>query len=67
MLIYKNSEMLAAITEYVHHPRYREVLRLRFCESCTYEEIGEIVGYTPDHVKHLCKKYKTFLMSCIYP
>lgn len=65
MTTYKNSDMRLAIEEYIHHPRYREVLRLRFCESYTYEEIGEQVGYTPDHVKHLCKKYKAFLMSCL--
>ena len=37
---YKNSEMLAIITEYVHNPRYRDILRRRFCDEYKYEEIG---------------------------
>lgn len=65
MLIYKNSDMLSAIEEYVHNARYREVLRLRFCESCTYEEIAFTVGFSPQHVKTICSKYKQLLMSLI--
>lgn len=65
MLVYKNSDMLAAITEYVHNPRYREVLRLRFCESFTYEEIAFKVGFSPQHVKTICSKYKPLLYSLL--
>ena len=60
---YKNSDMCRIIDEYIHHPRYRLVLRLRFCESMTYEEIGEQAGYTTQHVKELCRKYKPILIS----
>ena len=60
---YRNSDMCHAITEYVRNLRYREVLRLRYCEGHTYEEIGEITNYSPQHVKHICKAYKEFLMS----
>ena len=65
MLIYKNSDMLAAITEYVHNPRYREVLRLRFCEEYTYEEISGEVGFSPQHVKTICSRYKQLLISLL--
>ena len=30
---YRNSDMKIAIDEYVHNTRYREILRLRYCEG----------------------------------
>lgn len=65
MTTYSNTKMSNAIDEFVHHPRYRVILRLKFCDNLTYEEIGEEVGYTPDHVGRLCRKYKKLLMSCL--
>ena len=62
---YSNSAMCEAINEYVHASRYRDLLRLRFCEGHTYEEISEIVGYSTQHVKHICRAYKDLLMSQI--
>ena len=56
MPVYKNSDMRAAIEEYVHNRRHRELLRLRFCEGCTYEEISEIVSFSPEHVRYVCKQ-----------
>ena len=60
---YKNSEMMKIIEEYIHHPRYRTILRLRFCESLTYEEIAEKVNFSTRHVRHICKKYKPVLIA----
>ena len=60
---YRNSDMCHAIEEYVRNPRYKELLRLRFCEGRTYEEIAERVSYSPQHVKHICKQYKELLLS----
>lgn len=60
---YKNSDMLAIISEYIHHPRYREILRLRFCDGFTYEEIAGKVNFSPQHVKAICAKYKPVLIS----
>lgn len=51
------------INEYIHHPLYREVLRLRFCDSYTYEEISGAVSFSPQHVKAICAKYKPVLIS----
>ena len=65
MPIYKNSDMLAIIEEYVHNPKYREILRMRFCDSCTYEEIGYAVGFSPQHTKSICAKYKQLLISLL--
>ena len=60
---YKNRDMCQAISEYVHNPRYRELLQLRFCEGFTYEEIAEEVSFSPQHVKHICRTYKDYLIS----
>ena len=57
--------MLRAIDEYVLNPRYRELLRLRFCDGMTYEQISEAVNYSAQHVKHICKTYKDYLISCL--
>lgn len=60
---YKNSDMCKAIEEYVRNPIYRRMLHLRFCEGATYEEIAENTCYSVQHVKHIVKKYKTYLIS----
>ena len=59
---YRNTDMLNAINEYIRNPRYRELLRLRFCEGATYEQIAEAVNYSPQHVKHLCRQHREILM-----
>ena len=60
---YSNSAMKKAIEEYCHNSRYREVLHLKFCEGYTYEEIGERVNFSPQHVKKVCRSYKDLLLS----
>lgn len=60
---YRNSDMCNAIEEYIHNPRYKELLRMRYCEGRTYEEIAERVNYSTQHVKHICKKHRDYLMS----
>ena len=65
MPVYKNSDMCRAIDEYVHNPRYRELLRLRFCDGFTYEEIAEAVNFSPQHVRHICNQYKPLLISAL--
>lgn len=63
MPIYKNTDMCNAIAEYCHDKKYREVLRLRYCDGHTYEEIAEMTNFSPQHVKHICKTYKQTLIS----
>jgi RNA polymerase sigma factor (sigma-70 family) len=62
---YKNSDMCRAIDEYVHNPRYRKLLRLRFCDGFTYEEIAEEVSFSPQHVRYICTEYKPLLISSL--
>lgn len=60
---YNRFDMLNAIENYIINPRYREVLRLKLCEGQTYEEVAEAVNYSTQHVKHIVKTYKAFLIS----
>ena len=62
MVIYNRLDMCRAIDSYVVNPRYREVLRLKLCEGLTYEQVGEITHYSTQHVKHICRSYKSDLM-----
>ena len=62
---YKRSDMSAAIEDYVINSRYREVLRLRYCEGMPYELIGETTHYSTQHVKHICKTYKDYLIGLL--
>ena len=60
---YKNSDMRRIIAEYVHNPKYRTILELRYCDSATYDEIASAVGYSTQHVKDICRRYKSCLIS----
>ena len=60
---YNRFAMGKAIDEYVVNPRYREALRLKYCEGLTYEQVAEAVHYSTQHVKTICKEYKDYLIS----
>ena len=63
MPTYSRKTMLAVIDDYVVNERYREILRLRYCEGVHYERIGELTNYSTQHVKSICKNYKDILIS----
>ena len=63
MPTYKRSDMRSTIEEYVINPIHRKVLKLRYCEGMTYEQIGEKTNYSTQNVKHICKAYKDVLIS----
>lgn len=60
---YSRFNMSKAIEEYVINPRYRILLRLKYCEGMTYEQVAEAVNYSTQHVKEICKEYKDYLFS----
>ena len=60
---FRNSDMRLAIEEYVHNSKHRELLRLRYCDGYTYEEIAWRTDYSPQHVKAVCREYKNLLIS----
>jgi DNA-directed RNA polymerase specialized sigma24 family protein len=61
--MYRNSDMQAAIDEYVHVTWQREALRLRFCEGLTYEEIGGRLGYSTQYIKEIIRKHRDILFA----
>ena len=63
--MYSRREMSAAIEDYIVNPRYREILRLRYCEGVPYERIGELTNYSTQHVKSICKTYKDDLIRLL--
>ena len=63
MPIYSRKDMGAAIEDYIVNPRYREVLRLRYCEGMTHEQVAENTHYSTQHVKSICKTYRDLLIS----
>ena len=65
MSIYNRHDMSKAIDSYVINPKYREVLYLRLCEGMSHEQVAEATSYSTQHVKHICKTYKTFLISLL--
>lgn len=60
---YNRFDMSQAIENYIVNSRYRFVLRLKLCEGMTYEEVAEAANYSVQHVKHIVKTYKNFLLS----
>ena len=60
---YNRKTMLGIIDDYVVNPRYREILRLRYCEGCTMEQVAEATNYSTQHVKYICGSYKDLLFA----
>ena len=60
---YKRSDMRNTIEEYIINPRYREILRMRYCEGMTYDQIADNANYSTQHIKHICKAYRDCLMT----
>ena len=65
MFSYNRNDMSNAINAYVVNPRYREILRLRYCEGFTMDQVAEATNYSTQHVKHICKAYKDLLISLL--
>ena len=60
---YNRKTMLTVIDDYVVNPRYRDVLRLKYYEGMTHEQVAEATHYSTQHVKSICKSYKEMLIS----
>ena len=63
--MYSRTQMSANIDDYVVNARYREVLRLRYCEGLTHEQVAEATHYSTQHVKSICKTYKDALIRLL--
>ena len=55
---YANSAISAIIDEYIHHDKYRDILKMRFIDHATYERIAEAVEMSDKQVARIVKKYR---------
>ena len=50
------SEVEHLIDEWVFSDRYRHILKLRFLDGLTYEEIAEVVGMSDRQIKRIVQR-----------
>lgn len=55
---YANSQISAVINEYIHHEKYRAILKMRFIDHTTYERIAEMVDMSDKQVARIVRKYR---------
>ena len=65
MMDYKNSEMQAAIEEYIHKERDRAILKRRLCDGVTFETLGEEFDLSVSQVKSIVYRAQDKLFSHI--
>ena len=51
-----NTELKAAIDEYIRDAAVREILKDRLCDGLTFERLAEKHGYSPRHIKRIVYK-----------
>lgn len=56
MTDYRNSDMITVIDEYVHNVRDRDILKRRFIDGQTYEEIAFSVDMSVRQIKNIIYK-----------
>lgn len=59
---YSNSHMNYLIDEYIHNELYRKILKSRFIDGLTYEQIAEKYDRSVKNIKDIIKnnEYKVF-------
>lgn len=55
---YTNSHMRTVIDEYIHHDKYRVILKMRFIDHTPYERIAEAVDMSDKQVARIVRKYR---------
>jgi len=56
MIEYTNSQISHLIDEHIHNDRNRKILKRRFIDGCTYEQIAEEFDLSVRHVKNIVYK-----------
>lgn len=56
-----NSEIERRISEHIHSQRYRTIMRLRFIDGLTYEQISEAVEMSPRYLRSLVRRLTDIL------
>ena len=61
--MYKNTEIMTVIYEYIHSERDRAILRLRYIDGKTYEKIAEEVDMSPRQIQNIVRKNRAVLFG----
>ncbi len=56
------SELSRLIDEWIHNSTYREILKSRFLEGMTFEELAQKYDYSVRHTKHIVYKYGDYIL-----
>lgn len=57
-----NSEIIGLIDEWIHNSIYRDILKSRFIEGMTFEELAQKYDYSVRHIKHIVYKYGDYIL-----
>ncbi len=60
---YTNSDIIAAIDEHVHSERDRAILKDRFVNGLTFEQLAEKHDVSPKTVKNVIYKYDYIILK----
>ena len=55
---YTNSDMRAYIDEHVHKARDRRILKLKYIDGLTHEEIAEVVQMSPRQIDTITRRFR---------
>lgn len=65
MIEYTNSQISAAIDEWIHSERDRAILKRRLIDGVTFERLAEEFDMSPRHTKYLIYKLQERLFKHI--
>ena len=62
MIEYTNSQIERIVDEHIHSQRDRDVLKSRYIDGLTYEQLGEKYDLTDRQVKNIVYKHQDTLL-----
>lgn len=65
MIEYTNSQITAIIDEHIHNAKYRDILKDRFVDGLTFEQIAEKRDISPRQAQNVVYKAQNVLFKHI--
>lgn len=63
MIEYTNSNIEAIINEYIHKERDRNILKRRYTDGITYENLAEEFNLSVKQIKNIVYKHKNLIFD----
>ena len=63
MIEYTNSQITAAIDEYIHSDRDRKILKLRYIDGLTYEALSEKYNLSVKQIRNIILRSESTLFK----